>query len=366
MIRLTKPVIPESAIALAVEVLRSGNLVQGKYVSALEAKLAEYLGVRECVCVTSGTAALHLAVLALDLPRASEAVVPGFTFPATANAAEQAGIRTILADISRTSCCIDPKEIEKAISPATRLLIPVHEFGQAADMDPIMEIAEKHRLAVIEDAACALGTEYHGKKCGTIGDIGCFSFHPRKAITTGEGGAIVTNDPQIAAKLRTLRNHGIRISDGKNDFVCAGLNYRMTDFQAALALEQLAGFEEQIRHRRKVAALYAEALKEISWITVPSEFPNRRMVYQTYHVLLDGAVDRTALIAFLRERGIESNYGAQALSRLSYYRSHVVSGLTYGESEYAYAHGLALPMGSHVTEDEITKIASTLKLFQKK
>ena len=233
-------------------------------------------------------------------------------------------------------------------------------------MAPIMEIAEKHHMAVIEDAACALGTEYHGRKCGTIGHIGCFSFHPRKAITTGEGGAVVTDDSESAAKLRILRNHGIRNSDGKTDFVCAGLNYRMTDFQAALALEQLAGFEGQIRHRRKVAALYAEALKDIPWITVPTEFPDRRMVYQTYHVLLDESIDRTALIAFLRGKGIEANYGAQALNRLSYYRSHVVSGLTYGESEYANAHGLALPMGNHIAEDEIAKITSALKLSQAK
>lgn len=365
MIKLSSPAIPESAIALAVQVLRSGNLVQGKYVSELEQQIATYLGITECVCVSSGTAALHLALLALDLPSGSEAIVPGFTFPATANAAEICGIHTRFADIQLSDYCIDPDDLVNACTPATKVIIPVHEFGQAADMTPILEFANKKGLFVIEDAACAMGTEYKGRKCGTIGTLGCFSFHPRKAITSGEGGCIVTDDKELARKIRILRNHGIDNSSGKIDFVFPGLNYRMTDFQAALCLDQLAQFPEQIEKRRCLAKKYDEALKNISWITPPVDFADRRMVYQTYHVLLEPSVDRAKLIAYLRENGVETNFGAQALHLLSCYRKgHTAETQSMKNSAEACLHGLALPMGNHVKNEDLELIVSLLENFR--
>lgn len=365
MIKLSSPEIPESAISLAVDILRSGNLVQGKHVLELEKRLAEYLGTAECICVSSGTAALHLAILALELPAGSEAIVPGFTFPATANAAEVSGIHTNFADIRLNDCCIDPAELEKAWNPAVKVIIPVHEFGQSADMDPILAFAKEKNLFVIEDAACALGTEYKGHKCGTFGTLGCFSFHPRKAITSGEGGCIVTNDAELAKKIRILRNHGIDNATGKIDFVVPGLNYRMTDFQAALCLDQLAQFPEQIEKRRCLAKKYDEALKNISWITPPVDFADRRMVYQTYHVLLDPSVDRAKLISYLRDNGVETNFGAQALHLLSCYKNgHTASGQTMKNSAEACLHGLALPMGNHVKDEDLNLIVSLLEKFR--
>lgn len=361
MIKLAQPFIPEPAIEQAADTLRSGNLVQGQFVGELESALEDCLGAGHAVVVSSGTAALHLALMALDIKDGEEVIVPAFTFPATANVVEVAGARPVLVDITLRDLCIDPSLIEKAVTKKTRAIMPVHEFGQAADMDAIMAVAGKYGLVVIEDAACALGSEYSGRRAGTFGIAGCFSFHPRKAITTGEGGAVFTASGELAARLRCLRNHGISLAEGGQDFVCAGLNYRMTDFQAVLGIHQLREMEEIIARRERLSMAYDRALAGIPGLTVPARIPGRRNVYQTYHVILDERIDRNLLIAQLKREGIETNIGAHALHCLSYYRNRY----HYAESDYpnaarAYRQGLALPVGMHVSDADVEFIAAKL------
>jgi len=365
MIKLAKPFIPEKAINAVVEVLKSGNLVQGKYVKQFEKKLEEYLNVENAVVVSSGTAALHLALMALEIGQGDEVIVPAFTFPATANVVELVGAKPVFVDITLDDFCIDTSKIEEVITKRTKVIMPVHEFGQAAKMDDILEISKKHNLKIIEDAACALGTEYDGKKAGTFGSAGCFSFHPRKAITTGEGGAIVTKDSVLAKKLRSLRNHGIDKVQNKIDFFYTGLNYRMTDFQAALGLYQLEIIDELINKRIEQAAMYDSLLSDTEWIKTPSIYSDRKMVYQTYHVLLNNNIDRNKFIRYLQKEGIETNIGAQAVHLQSYYS------LKYSESNHqlnnarnAFLNGFALPIGIHLIGGNIKHIASQLTQFQ--
>ena len=321
MIKLAKPYILERAIDKATEVIRSGNLVQGKYVEEFENALCNYLNVKNAVVVSSGTAALHLALLVLDIKKGDEVIVPAFTFPATANVVEIVGAKPIFVDINLSDFCIDTSKIEEKITSRTKAIIPVHEFGQAAKMDDIMNIARKYNLKIVEDAACALGAEFENKKVGTFGELGCFSFHPRKAITTGEGGVIVTNNDKLAEKLKILRNHGISYKDGKVDFIAAGLNYRMTDFQAALGLIQLAEIDNIIEQRIRIANLYDDKLSSNNKIKIPFKYKNRKAIYQTYHIIISDKINRDKLIKKLKENGIETNLGAQALPCLTYYKN---------------------------------------------
>jgi perosamine synthetase len=361
MIRLAKPHISEEAIKKVAEILRSGNLVQGQYVREFEAALEKYLGVEHAVVVSSGTAALHLSLIAADIGPGAEVIVPAFTFPATANVVEMVGATPILVDITLDDFCIDITKIEEAISPRTKAIIPVHEFGQSADMAPIMELAEKYMLRVIEDAACALGTEYRSKKAGTIGDLGCFSFHPRKAITTGEGGVVVTDHPDFAEKVRSYRNHGISVRNGKINFKYAGLNYRMTDFQAVLGLTQLSEMDSLIGQRIQMARLYDEQLENVDWISTPARIDDRKQVYQTYHVIIDSFVDRDGLINSLKFKNIESNIGASALHMIEYYRNkYNFASDRFINARKAGENGLALPIGNHLDSNDCIVIANSL------
>lgn len=361
MIKLAQPQIPEQAIEDAVAVLRSGNLVQGKYVEAFERALQAYLGVRHVIVVSSGTAALHLSLMALGIGPGDEVIVPAFTFPATANVVELCGARPVFVDISLDDYCMDVSRLKGALTAKTKAMIPVHEFGQSVDMDGICRFAEENKLLLIEDAACALGTMFRGKKAGTFGKTGCLSFHPRKTITTGEGGAAVTDDDEAAARIRAMRNHGIAIHNGKTDFIYAGLNYRMTDFQAALGSAQLSDIENLIAARVGVAERYNRRLAESSRIRTPFAYADRKHVYQTYHVLLDDHIDRDGVIASLRKDGIETNIGAQAMNCLAYYREkYCLDESDYPNASKAFRQGLALPNGSHISDKDVDFITDRL------
>lgn len=361
MIKLAKPHIPDKAIEKAVEVLKSGNLVQGIYVEKFEQTLCDYLDVKNAIVVSSGTAALHLALLALEIKKGDEVIVPAFTFPATANVVELVGAKPVFVDINLNDFCIDTSKIENSITKKTNAILPVHEFGQSAKMDDIIKIAKRYNLKIVEDAACALGAEFENQKLGTFGEFGCFSFHPRKAITTGEGGVVVTNDNDLARKVGLLRNHGISYKEGKVDFIAAGLNYRMTDFQAVLGIHQLEVFDNIITQRIEVANKYDNKLKEVNWIKIPYKYKNRKMVYQTYHVLLDDIIDRDEIIKYLNSNDVESNLGAQALPCLAYYKKkYKMITSNYPNAIKAYLKGLALPIGKHVDNDSINLIIKYL------
>lgn len=362
VLRLASPHFSEEAIRAVEGVLRAGMLVQGEWVARFEGALAEHLAVPHVVVVSSGTAALHLALMGVGLGPGDEVIVPAFTFPATANAVVVGGGRPVLVDVQPHDLCLDVSKIESAVTPRTRAIMPVHEFGQSADMDGILAVAAKHGLEVIEDAACAFGTQYGGRPVGSLGRCGCFSFHPRKALTTGEGGAITTSDSALATRLRELRNHGIRSAIDGLDFVAAGLNYRLTEFQAALGFHQLTDFEAGIERRIHQAGIYNEQLADVAGLGLPAAIPGRRAVFQTYHVLLPHSADRAAIIAVLRQQGVESNLGAQALNCLSFFRKkYGYTPESHPVATRAFRHGLALPIGPHCTDGDVVRVATALR-----
>jgi dTDP-4-amino-4,6-dideoxygalactose transaminase len=361
MIKLAKPIISETIIDKVAAVLRSGNLVQGNNVRDFEKSLEDYISIKHAVACSSGTAALHLSLLAMNISSGDEIICPAFTFPATANVVERSGAKVVLADVSSKDLCIDPGEVERVITKKTKAVIIVHEFGQSAQIKEIRHLVEKFGIKIIEDAACAIGTEYNGQKVGTFGFAGCFSFHPRKIITTGEGGAIVTNDDEFAARLRVFRNHGLSIKDGYHNFIEAGLNYRMTEFQAVLGLHQLAEIIDIIDSRLMQAQLYNEALAKTAAIKTPQRFDVRGSIYQTYHVIVADNINRNKLIESLRAKDIEVNIGAQALNCLDYYqKKYGFKPEDFPNATRAYRQGLALPIGTHLTEDDIKYVAGTL------
>lgn len=364
MIRLTVPDIGEEELREVQKVFDSKYLVQGDKVEEFENMIKECLNVKYVMAVSSGTAALHLALLALGISSEDEVIVPNFTFPATANVVEMVGAKTKFVDIKLDSFCIDVDKIEEIITNKTKAIIPVQEFGQASDMDKILELSCKYNIKVIEDAACALDAEYKTKKVGSIGDIGCFSLHPRKAITTGEGGIIVTNDDKLAEEIKILRNHGMTQENGEIKFVKAGLNYRMTNIQGAIGVIQMKKIQKLNSRRIEVANLYSESLKNIEGIVLPEEKKYGKHVWQTYHILLDEKYNRNEIISKLKNRGIETNIGAYALSEQDYYKNKYGTNYTNLELEksiYAYKQGVALPMHGNISIEEIAYISKQLK-----
>lgn len=363
MIRLTVPDIHESDIARVVAVLRSGNLVQAGEVAGFEQALAEFTGIEHGAAVSSGTAALHLALLALRIGPGDAVIVPAFTFPATANVVEAVGAEVVLCDVDPRTYVMTPERFSACIQQYKKgnlkAAIVVHEFGYPARMTEICAVAGKHNLRVIEDAACALGTTSHGTHVGAFGDFGCFSFHPRKAVTTGEGGLVVSRDRTLIEAVKDLRNHGMRVSGSTRDFVIAGLNYRMTEFQAALGTGQLARFRRQIEVRRKLAEQYQEFLHNDPRMTLPASDPGH--TWQTFMVTLDPKQDRDRVITALGEKGVQANLGAQAINCLSHYRGK------YGwepdscpVAAYLYTHGLALPLHGRMGEADVRQVVAAV------
>ncbi|SEO70717.1 DegT/DnrJ/EryC1/StrS family aminotransferase [Propionispora vibrioides] len=348
MIKLSSPSLGIDEYRAVERVLRSGQLVHGEECELFEQELARYLDCKEVIIVSSGTAALHLALVALGIGVGDAVLVPDFTFPATVNVVELVGARPILVDVDLHTYNITPENIQAAIdnwqgTEKVKAIMPVHEFGCPANMTEIMTIAKKHNLLVIEDAACGLGATHQGKKVGTFGQAGCFSFHPRKAITTGEGGAIVTNDAELAAKLRIWRNHGMRKAEQGIEFVLPGFNYRLTNFQAAMGRAQLVKFDGWLQVRSKLQQLYRQELAKTE-LLLPNELVGH--AWQTFMVVLPQHVERSSVIARLKEMGIEASLGAQAVHCQPYYQqkySEMCRMHQKNNAERLYIHGLALP-----------------------
>ncbi|WP_127579934.1 DegT/DnrJ/EryC1/StrS family aminotransferase [Paenibacillus koleovorans] len=364
MIKLSQPSFTEEQITSVVEVLKSGMLVQGKKVLQFEELLSDYMNGPYVVAVSSGTAALHLAMIALGISKGDAVFVPDFTFPATANAVELVGARSIMVEVDPSTYCITPETLLAAIKgfegpEKPKAIIPVHEFGAGVAMDQVMDIAREHGLFVVEDAACALGTQINGRFAGDFGHMGCFSFHPRKSLTTGEGGAITTNDKSLYLELLKLRNHGIEYSNQSIDFVVPGLNYRMTEFQAALGITQVEYFKRMLNIRFEIAQQYQQLLKDIEMFQLPENLDGHS--WQTFMIVLNEEYDRRTIINELKSREIETNLGAQALHMLSYFKQKYA----YHENDFSVAarlfkHGLAIPIHDKLTASEINKVSEQL------
>jgi perosamine synthetase len=358
VIRLAEPEIGEPEVQAAADVLRSGRLVQGEHVLAFERAVARYVRVREAVAVSSGTAALQLALLALEVGPGDEVIVPDFTYPATANVVELVGATPVLVDIDLGTFNVAPEAVRAAVNARTRAVVPVHLFGQAAEMEPLEELCRARGIALVEDAACALGGEYRGTRCGAFGAVGCFSFHPRKVITTGEGGMLTTNDPAIAERLRSLRNHGAVVCEGRTHFERAGFNYRMTDFQGAIGVAQMQRLEGLLARRRELAECYARALADAPELVRPRVLPGVLPTWQSYVVLLPEGVDREQVQARLREAGVESTLGTYSLSAQPHYARRAGR---LPNSRTAFDRSLGVPLHPRMAPADVGFVAARLK-----
>lgn len=361
-IPLASPDIREADIDAVIAVLRTGNLVQGKQVEQLENNLAKYLGVPNCVAVTNGTATLHLTLLALGIGPGDEVIVPALSYIATANVVELMGARPVFVDITLDSFNINPDLIEAKITPRTKAIMIVHEFGLAADMHRVKAICDAHQLWLIEDAACALGAKDQDSFAGTVGIAGSFSFHPRKAITSGEGGAIITSDAKLAQRLRALRNHGMDAANkSKMDFILAGYNCRMTDFQAALLVSQLQRLDSILAQKQHIADRYLNEIKH-PHIKLPVITIGKLPSWQTFHVILRGPLKQAETMAKLRDAGIGTNYGAQCMPAQTFFLEkykHDVQ-IEFPQAWTAYQSGLAIPLYEKLNNDQVSHIIKTL------
>ena len=349
MIRLAWPDVGAEEAAAVAEVLASGRLTMGPKVEEFEAELARACGVEHAAAVSSGTAALHLAVMALGIGGGDEVVVPAYTFPATANVVAIAGARAVLVDVDPATMNLDPGRVAEAVTPRTRAVLGVHLFGRPLPWEELQSVLPE-RVQLLEDAAGALGARRRGTACGGLGELGCLSFHPRKIVTTGEGGAVTTNDPELTQRIRELRDHGI---DRRGDFRLAtpGLNYRLSEIHGAVGIPQLRRLEELLEARERIAQGYEERLRGL--VETPSAEASDRHGWQAYVVQLDR---RDEALAALRERGIEAQIGTYALHRLEAYSDQG----PFPGADRCFARALALPFHTRLTEVDLDRIADAL------
>ncbi len=360
-IRLVVPDLGEDELREIGDVLASGYLTQGPKVLAFEQMMATIVGVPHAIATTSATTALHLVLAAAGIGPGDEVIVPDFTFPATANVVVQQGARPILADIDLGTYTMDASLLAGLVTERTKAIIPVHAFGLSADMDPIVAFARTHGLTIVEDAACAIGTTYYGRACGTLGDAGCFSFHPRKAMTTGEGGLMTTADESLAERARLLRNHGGIRRDGRFTFEAAGFNYRMSDILAAVGVAQARKLPGFIAEKRRLAGRYRSLLAGLAGVALPTEPAWGGHVYQSFVVLLDEAIDRDGIILRMRSAGIETTLGTYALHDQPYFqRAYGYRAGDLRRSDHAFRQTLTLPLYPGLTDGELERVSGAL------
>jgi dTDP-4-amino-4,6-dideoxygalactose transaminase len=342
-LRLGWPDVGDAELAEVAGVLESGMLTMGPKVAEFEEELARACEVEHALAVSSGTAALHVAVLALGLRPGDEVLVPAYTFPATANVVALSGLRPVLVDVDAETMNVDPGRIR--VGPRTKALLAVHLFGRPARLEELPD------LPVLEDAAGALGARRRGRACGGLALLGCLSFHPRKIVTTGEGGAVTTNDAAIADAVAQMRNHGWR-SVAPPDMPAPGLNYRLSDILCAVGLPQIRRLDELLAERARIAAGYAERLRDLP-ILLPEPDEGDVHGWQAYVVQLD---DRDRVLAGLREQGIEAQIGTYALNLLGAYRDHG----DFPGATRVFERALALPFHTRLAEDDLDRVAEAL------
>ena len=346
VVRLASPDVGEAELAEIREVLASGQLTMGAKVVEFEALLARAAGVEHAVAVSSGTAALHLAVLALGLGPGDEVLVPAYTFPATANVVALCGATPVLVDVDPVTMNMDPADAAKRVTNRTKAVLAVHLFGRPAPLESYPD------LQLIEDAAGALGAMRGGRPCGSLGAVGCFSFHPRKIVTTGEGGALSTNDAALAETLRSLRHHGWSPSDAYADLPRPAFNYRLSDVLCALGIPQLRRLPGLHAGYERIAAGYADRLSGLD-VVLPSTDPGDVHGWQAYVIQVDR---RDEVMAGLRAQGIQCQIGTYALHRLGAYRSQGA----FPGADAAFERALALPLHPRLSDGELDRVAAAL------
>ena len=367
MIPLFKPYLDEDELSEIKSMLDSGWLTQGPKVKKFEKMISEKLEVKNVIACSSCTTALHLALASVGVGFGDDVLVADYTFPATGHSVMHCQAQPIFVDVNTKTYNLDLTDAKVKLTKFTKAIVPVHTFGQSAEMDEIMKFAENNNLSVIEDAACAFGSKYKGRMVGTIGDVGCFSFHATKGITSGEGGCVVTNNDEIADRIRSLftfgsQKHASWEREKNNNFIIptftsAGFNYKMSDISAACGVAQMRKLDKIITKKRELAKYWDNKLENIPYITAPYVRSYNYHNYQGYCTLVDDCIDRNMVIQSLKNKGIGSQIGTYS----SYIQPAYDSYFECPVSLDIYNRALRLPLYYDLTIDEIDIVANELR-----
>lgn len=357
-IPLAEPVLTGNEKAYVLDCLETTWISgSGKYVDALETQFAAFCGADFAIAVVNGTAALHVALLALGIGPGDEVIVPDLTYIASANAVAYCGARPVFADVDPLTWTIDPRDVAKKLTPRTKAIMPVHLYGHPADMDPLLDLARSHQLSVIEDCAEAHGAEYKGRKVGTMGDIATFSFYGNKIMTTGEGGIITTNNQDLMQRVRLLKGQGMD-PERRYWFPIVGYNYRLTNVQAAIGLAQMERIDWLIQRRREVAGQYTEMLQSLP-VSTPAEAPWAKNVYWLYSICVGPDSNRDLVMDQLMNKGIETRPFFYPMHQMPPYLDRG-GDRDFPVSTRVAARGISLPSSANLSVADISYIRDVL------
>jgi len=371
MLPIAKPYLIEEDAQAAYDTILTGWITQGPKVLEFEDKFKEYTGAKHAIAVSNCTTALHLAMIVAGISQDDEVICPSLSYIATANCIRYVGARPVFAEVKAEDYNIDLVDAEKKITSKTKAILIVHQVGLPANIEGFRELCDKHNLVLIEDAACAAGSGYKNNKIGSHSDLVCFSFHPRKVISTGDGGMITTTKQEWADRLRLLRQHGMSVNDRVRhesskvifeDHVELGFNYRMTDIQAAVGIKQLEKLDWIVEERRKIGIQYNEAFKDIDFIRLPMEGPNDYFNYQSYSIYLkqNCPISRNDLMQAMLNRKIATRRGVMTTHRETAYKQYC-KGLSLPVSEDAQDRSIIIPLFVPMTNEEIKTVIDNFR-----
>lgn len=373
MIAIAKPYLTEDEAKNAYDTILTGWITQGPRVAEFEEKFAKYVGSKYAVAVSNCTTALHLAMIVAGVKEGDEVICPSMSYIATANSIAYVGAKPVFAEVDPVTYNMDVKDAEKRITPKTKAILLVHQIGMPGDIDAFKELCRKYNLELIEDAACAAGSSYKGNKIGYHSDLVCFSFHPRKVITTGDGGMITTNNEEYYNRLKLLRQHGMSVNDRVRhtsdkvifeDHVEVGYNYRLTDIQASVGIRQLEKLDMIVEERRKVAERYHEGLKDIDTIRLPKEQPGYFTNYQSYSIYLKDSfpMSRNELMQKMLDKGIATRRGIMTAHRETAYKD-IEGELSLPVSEDAADRSIIIPLFYPMKDEEVQTVIDAFREF---
>lgn len=375
MIPIAKPYLTKEEAQAAYDTILTGWITQGPKVQEFEEKFAAYTGAKYAVAVSNCTTALHLAMIVAGIGPGDEVICPSMSYIATANAIKYVGATPVFAEVLPETYNIDPVDVKKKITEKTKAILIVHQIGMPADIDAFQKLCDTYGLKLIEDAACAAGSAYKGKKIGSHSELVCFSFHPRKVISTGDGGMITTNREGYYNRLKLLRQHGMSVNDRIRhkankvifeDHIEVGYNYRMTDIQAAVGIKQLEKLDWIVTERRKIAAIYHDAFKDLDFVRIPFENEGYFSNYQSYSIYLKKScpVNRNELMQELLEKGIASRRGIMNSHREIAYKDEYGS-ISLPVSEDLQDNSIILPLYVPMDNESVKYVVETFRAIVK-
>lgn len=371
MIPIAKPYLDEAEAKAAYDTILTGWITQGPRVAEFEEKFAAYVGSKYAVAVSNCTTALHLCMIVAGVGKGDEVICPSMSYIATANSIMYVGATPVFAEIDPANYNLDIKDVEKKITSKTKAILLVHQIGMPADIDAFRALADKYKLQLIEDAACAAGSAYKGQKIGAHSDLVCFSFHPRKVISTGDGGMITTSNEAFSQRLKLLRQHGMSVNDRVRhqssklifeDHIEVGYNYRLTDIQAAVGIHQLAKLDWIVAERRKIGEQYNQAFADLPGILLPLEADGNFTNYQSYSILLkdESPVDRNTLMQQMLDEGVSTRRGIMTAHRETAYLDSC-KGLSLPVTEKACDRSIILPLYVPMKQEDIQKVIDVFR-----